>query len=559
MAFINYENTNTLVFWIKSKSSLRYISVLFVLSSIITLPFIFVDVPPILDYPNHLARIYILSLDIPKSAFAGIYAPNWKMIPDLAMDVIVLGMLKVTTLYTAGKVALALALLLPVIGTVAYSRSQFGRFDLWSYGSFVVAYNALFILGFVNQLISFGLALLTLAAYLALVKQNWLLAHLVAALLAVLVFFSHVLGLAVLLVMLSLHKLERVLGFWPLFRQMAGRALAEGAGLAAIALGPLLLYVLSDFSQKGGVVVWTSAEDKLRWVLSPLLSYSALASFFALGCIALSLMLIARYGRFRLSLPTCAAFAAIFLAFPYLVMGMKGASHIDIRLLCFAGFLFFCAFVPENLPRRWALTIAGLLLAATVTRTVEVGTAWWEQRQDLADLRWTIAPVPPRGKVLVAIAPGPGHFSYWAGDPSLLPPHPISRYMAFAGMPTYAHMPALLVMERNAFWPLLFVSAEQHPLRVTDEYRDLSNPSGLPPSMLLLGLDDMPYYDLDKFPYLENWPAHFDYLLVLNSGIFGDMSHFLPDNLQFLRQTSIGALYRVKRTSSLIRSTEGAK
>ena len=522
----------------------------------VTAPFIIVEIPPLVDYPNHLARDYVLSLDIPHSAFSGIYAPNWKVIPDLAMDAVVLLLLNVTTLYTAGKVALALALLLPVLGTVAYSRAQFGHFDFWPFGSFAVAYNGLFILGFVNQLIALGLALLVLAAYLALARRNWLLAQLITALCAVPVFFSHIMGLALLLVMLGLHKLVRILGFWPSIRQVAGHALAEGAGLAAITLCPALLYVSSGFSHKGGGLLWVPGDNKLYWLLSPLLGYSELASLFALGCIGLSLMLVARFGRFRLSLPTCTALAAILLAYPYLMTGVKGATYLDVRLLCFAGFLFFCAFVPENLPRRWTLSIAALLLAATVARTAEVGTAWWAQRQDLADLRWTIAPVPARSKVLAVIAPGPGHFNYMAGDPSLQEPYPSSRYMAITGMPTYLHIPALLVMERNAFWPLLFVSEEQHPLRVIGGYRDLSDPSGVPPSMLLLGLDDLPYYDLDRFPYLANWSDHFDYLLVLNAGVFGDMRGFLPDRLQFLRQTSIGALYRVKRAASQARSTQ---
>ena len=50
-------------------------------------PFVVVDVPAVLDYPNHLARIFVLAHpdDPDLSRF---YAPHWRILPNLWFDVL---------------------------------------------------------------------------------------------------------------------------------------------------------------------------------------------------------------------------------------------------------------------------------------------------------------------------------------------------------------------------------------------------------------------------------------------------------------------------------------
>jgi hypothetical protein len=52
---------------------------------------------------------------------------------------------------------------------------------------------------------------------------------------------------------------------------------------------------------------------------------------------------------------------------------------------------------------------------------------------------------------------------------------------------------------------------------------------------------------LKNFPYVANWRSRFDYVLVLNAGVAGDLRNFLPDRLEFVDQTSFAALFRIKK------------
>ena len=100
----------------------------------LAVPLLVVDLPPLLDYPNHLARLFLLAGGLRDPVLARMYAVNWAVIPNLAIDLIGPPLIRVFGLYAAGKCLIALALLLPVLGSVAYSRAVFGRRTLLADG-----------------------------------------------------------------------------------------------------------------------------------------------------------------------------------------------------------------------------------------------------------------------------------------------------------------------------------------------------------------------------------------------------------------------------------------
>ena len=96
-----------------------------VLAIVLLAPLLVIDVPPLADYPNHLARFFILAHpDDP--VLSKIYAPHWTILPNLGMDVIGAGLLRITDTHTGGRILLALSLLAPVGGAVVYHRVAFG-------------------------------------------------------------------------------------------------------------------------------------------------------------------------------------------------------------------------------------------------------------------------------------------------------------------------------------------------------------------------------------------------------------------------------------------------
>src|SRR5258707_11836509 len=66
-------------------------------------PLFVVDVPPVLDYPNHLARAFVLASLPDDTVLARFYAPHWSIIPNLALDLIAPLLIKVLPVHVAGR------------------------------------------------------------------------------------------------------------------------------------------------------------------------------------------------------------------------------------------------------------------------------------------------------------------------------------------------------------------------------------------------------------------------------------------------------------------------
>ena len=136
---------------------------LIALTVILLAPLLIVDVPPLLDYPNHLARAFVLASLPQDPVIARFYAPHWSIIPNLGLDLITPPLIRILPVHVAGRLLIAAALLLPVAGTIAYNTALGGRW--WSLGVGLFAYNACLLYGFLNFEIAIGLALLLAAAW----------------------------------------------------------------------------------------------------------------------------------------------------------------------------------------------------------------------------------------------------------------------------------------------------------------------------------------------------------------------------------------------------------
>jgi hypothetical protein len=159
-------------------------------------PLLLASLPPILDYPNHLARLVILAHAGRDPVLDRIWQPSWAVVPDLAIDILIPPLMHVMTPFAAGKIMLALALLMPLVGAVAYSRCAFGRRLYWPMTAALMAYNIIFVFGFINYLIALGAALMAAALWLHLRGRPIFVRALAGAACACALFFTHLMGLA---------------------------------------------------------------------------------------------------------------------------------------------------------------------------------------------------------------------------------------------------------------------------------------------------------------------------------------------------------------------------
>jgi hypothetical protein len=162
---------------------------------------------------------------------------------------------------------------------------------------------------------------------------------------------------------------------------------------------------------------------------------------------------------------------------------------------------------------------------------------WVDHNRDLADFRQVIAAVEPGSRVLVVSVDPQDAPDHWAGVPR-------GRRLPWFCRLDF-HLPALLTIERRAFFPYLFTVAAKQPLEVRAPFDVISVPEGQPPDWqsLMAGHE---VHAARPAPYLAAWQSRFDYVLLLNAGAAGDPRGYLPDRLALLVATDVAAVYRIR-------------
>jgi hypothetical protein len=252
-----------------------------------------------------------------------------------------------------------------------------------------------------------------------------------------------------------------------LWRHRDARLVATRAATAMLPLiAPLILYTLSPLSPVTDGVEWPTLDNKLRELVLPFANY-LLPLDIATAVVVVGFLLISAVsGRCRMTLGSCIALGLVALLFAASPNAVKGTYLFDTRFIVMLGFLLFGAVLPTAAPRT-AAAVFGLLFAV---RMIVVGQAWMEQRQDLTELRATIASVKPGARVLLALVSPKQAPRYWRDGP-------MSRMLSL-GLPLDYHLPALLLIEHCAFWPYLFDNPSQQPIETLPPYRELARQAG---------------------------------------------------------------------------------
>lgn len=504
---------------------------------LLLLPLGVVDVPPLLDYPNHLARMEIHLRAAEDPALSRFYASRWDIIPNLAIDLVVPALGRLMPLEVAGRVTLGLVLLLLLAGMVLYSRAAFGRWSYWPIAGALMGYNALFLLGFLNFTTGIAMALLTAAAWIGLRETRPALAVALTFLGIAATFFTHIFGILFCFVLVGAHESTMLWRAWRGGAPLVATALRRGAPAALAFLPAIGLYGMTELSETSGPSCWLPVPHKLGNLVEPFMNYYAAVDRLTLAAVLGTLALGFVLRRARAHAGSVLAILVLLAAYAVAPFEAKGAGFVDTRLPIMMGALLFAGVLPQ-LPRRIGLA-AGLAFAALfVLRTGLLAQVWAGHAGDLQQVRESIAPVEPGSRVLVANAKPAGSSRYWAEGPR-------SRVVARFATTEY-HLGSLVVTERRAFIPTLFSSPSQQPMTVLPPYDALSARTGVPPDIRDLPPAGWTPVALANAPYLRDWQSNFDYLLVLNAGAEPDLPSLLPPGLEPLNVTGMAALFRVR-------------
>jgi hypothetical protein len=242
----------------------------------LAVPLLAAQVPPLTDYPNHLARCYVLAFADSDPVLPRMFSTHWQIIPNIAIDLILPPLMHVFSPFTAGRIALSLCLFVPVSGAVALSYAYFRRRSLWQLAPGFAAFNALFLMGFMNFEIATGIAMWGAAAWIRYREQSPWGAIAGGMIVAPLVFFFHLMGFFFYALLVGCYEFFAILDGG--VRERSGLINAvKRASLAAIPfLAPACSYVFSSLSKLSSAPMWGSRSNRAWSLLFLFLDYSLL-------------------------------------------------------------------------------------------------------------------------------------------------------------------------------------------------------------------------------------------------------------------------------------------
>jgi hypothetical protein len=496
------------------------VSVFVLLTAASLLPVLLTPIPAMVDYVNHLARMYILSAN--GSADANpYYEVAWALYPNLAMDLLIPQLARLVSVESATRLFLLLSQVLIIGGALALERVVKGRMHLAGFAALMFLYCLPFSWGFVNFEFGLGVALWGISGYLMVAERAWPMRFIVNAVFATALFAAHFFALGVYGATLGLYELWRTCDRKTPYRDVVLRLVL----LAIPVLALLELMRLTAGSIGGEGSSWFF-EFKPIWLFRIMNGYNLPLSA-ASSLVLLALLYFAIKHRV-LKLDPAGIWLATGFAFLYLAIPSKllGTSFSDLRMIPAAA-LILPAFCTLSLPgRRWTITALATVTGITLANLAVTYSVWLSYRTDYAAIIASFEKIDRGSKILVG----------GSGEDEDPPFGDLTRYPMF-------YAPTLAVHYVDALVPNLFTAVGKQPVQARSPVRRLTIPYGgpVPLGVLTAIATGQPPSGVPLF--ISTWPRDYDYLYVLGPRT----ANPLPDLLEELEASRRFVLYRIRQ------------
>ncbi|HET8997177.1 MAG TPA: hypothetical protein VFN42_10970, partial [Acetobacteraceae bacterium] len=381
----------------------RVLAVWAALSGLVLLPVLLVPVPALVDYANHLARNWILARGSHIPLLLTNYVIHWRVIADLAMDVMVRSLSTVMPVEAAGKLFVILTVLGLIAGTAALHKALWGQVGLWPAVCVFFVYDSVLYWGIVDCL--FGMGVFLLAFSLWIVSAPWrpvarlLVFSLIACGLLLLHLFAYgVYGLAI-------GSYEFGL-FW---RRRSLRRFGMCCLWGTQFLPSVVLWWIAFRNGEGTFTEYGNFAAKLYALMSAvnfgqqavLLDWACVLLVVVFLIFALALKWLHIHPAMRLPLVVMLIAAALM---PSWLTGSWGA---DFRLPTALAFLTIAG-SELRLPRRTAFVFAGTALLLLGLRVWGTSAGWLDYNANLREFRRAAQVITPGSRMLVVEVPPTG-------------------------------------------------------------------------------------------------------------------------------------------------------
>ncbi|MGA8611912.1 MAG: hypothetical protein WB760_09400 [Xanthobacteraceae bacterium] len=459
-------------------------------------PALAVAMPAMLDYPDHLAWMYLLTRDGTDAANP-FYQVSWTFDTNLAMELVVPPLAWWIGVAAAAKTFFLISQLLVIGGAMALERAVKGRLELAPLSAAIFLYSPPFAWGFVNFEFALGVALWAITAWLAMDGRPLFVRALVHSAFVIILFVGHLFALGIYGATLGLHEL---------WRMRSGRASVRKTAIVMAVLAAPAIVLLGVLLILGHPVGDAASETAWRFDLKPVWVFLAINGYdYLLSCVGMVLLLaaccvLARRGHLKFTASgawIAAGFALLYLAMPFRLLG---TAYTDMRVLTAAA-LIVPSFVRLSLPNMaWRRTVFFTAAGYALANLAVVWWVWLSDGSDFAALIASFDRIAKGSAVLVADSNAPGQTG---GSPPGGNPRDYPFYRA----------PNLAVAYANALVSSVYNYPRDRMLR--SAYRQFAQPPRyLAPRIASLAAMAAGAYN-NPPAYLRSWPDKYDYVYVV--------------------------------------------
>jgi hypothetical protein len=422
LKILPFSNNRLLLLWILGS---------LILAAMLLAPLWIVEFPPLLDYPNHLARAFVLvHLQDTAFDFSRFFRSDWGLYPYLGMDALLAVLGRIFPIETAGRLLLSLCAIALPAGAWFFLRAVDPRENARALWGLPIACNVFFLEGFLNFDLSLALGFIALGLWLRWLTQRNAILWIAALLTFTALYLTHLLGFGIAGFVMIAYLLfdRRPVRDWV----WSGVLGLPGVGFylctSRIGLSNVHTIILHNWSEK-----WKSLRTFFQGYSLPL----DIVFFVAIG-----IWLVAAWWRnpeFRWNGRWIALSAVLFLLFLAIPWMWGEGSDLDVRVL---PILFISIFTGVHAGRRakWLAIIPILVFAL---KTMDLAKYFVGVQPELAGLARSFDAIPRNALV----------FTIVEGDQN-----PIER--------PFTHFWAYGVIRRGWFSPYLFDVAGETPMRI---------------------------------------------------------------------------------------------
>lgn len=469
-----------------------------ILSFFCVIPIVIVDLPPLVDYLNHIARIHVLLAYDDSVFLQEYYQINWNFIPNLSMDIIVFILSYIFPLQVSGKIFVAITVILTAAGVTFLYYVLNKKFSIWPLLAFMFVYHRLLLWG--NMSFSFGIAMALwgTAFWIWMREKRFQLRLPFFMVFSFATFIGHLFGFGIYILTIIGYEIGRS---WPV---KSAKNLANRNWVLVIIqfILPFFIIVFSPTGDRAAQFHYGHIMQKITPAFHIVNNYNRTLDYFTF-IVLITAFLVGLLTK-RITVRPYMGYPIILLCIAQILMPniLFGSFSADARLPVALAFLIIASTDLAIPNKKVYVGIFACLAFLFAVRLTVLAINWSESNTVYQRYIRALSNIEEGSKLIAAIG---------------LPRHPSFHH------PPLNFISSQAVILRSSFDPFLFADHGHQPIAFKESYQRLSDitPGPVfyvpdfnnPGSKVLSGHSN---------PFKPGLLDHYDYLLIVNEFVFAE-------------------------------------